>query len=399
MASQPLLRPKTPFHVGFLIGVMVMLVALIPSSMVVPAFGGFGHPATLLALLLFALWVLSRLHHRLLLPGAQPMRWLVWLCLAAAAGTYAAGLWQGMSPAQEELANAILLGSLGFFGVVLATTDAIRGKERLEGLICVALLGATIIALLGLVRAVTATDVTAYLEIPGMVHLQESEAAAITPEMGVVLALMLPFAIHMGRFALTRPQRQWWAAAGTLIAVGVALAPSRATLLAAGVALAALAPAWSWRTRFNLLAPMALGAVGLLYVMPELPAEVAQMFSRPGNDVVALAAGRWVVPAEVWPAGHWMVGASALGLLHVGAFVMAALALRRSVMLADRHLCACLMAAQLVAIALGFTFAPLDLSTYTVFMAIVTGGAAVMWRLTAPRVRRVIRGAKAFRVI
>ena len=72
-AAQEALRPavfgpvaaqrESPFNVG-VIGVVVMLVALVPSAMVVPIFGDFGHPATLLCLLLMAFWVMTRLDHR-----------------------------------------------------------------------------------------------------------------------------------------------------------------------------------------------------------------------------------------------------------------------------------------------------------------------------------------------
>jgi hypothetical protein len=153
-------------------------------------------------------------------------------------------------------------------------------------------------------------------------------------------------------------------------------------------------PAWNWRTRVNLLAPSALALAALVYLVPELPGLVVTLFTGPGNGVVAVARGSWApVQESAWPAGHWIVGVSAIAILHFGGFVMAAIAFSRSVMLEDRHLCACLMATQTMALVLGFTFAPLGLGTYSVFVAVVTGACAAMWRITAPRVRRVAREA------
>src|SRR5262245_1406293 len=135
MFGQSTIQRRGPFNASLVIGVIVMLVALVPSALVVPGLGDFGHPATLLCLLLMATWLMTRLHHSLIAPGSQPMRWLVWLCLAAAFGSYAAGLWRGMTPGQEETAIRALVGGLGFAGVVLATSEGIRGKERLNGLL------------------------------------------------------------------------------------------------------------------------------------------------------------------------------------------------------------------------------------------------------------------------
>jgi hypothetical protein len=376
------------------IGLIVMLVALVPSAMVVPGFGALGHPATLLCLLLMAVWVLTRLHHSMIAVGAQPMRWLVWLCLAAAFGSYAAGLWRGMTPGQEDAAIRALAGGLGFAGVVLATAEGIRGKDRMDGLVGIMLVGAAIIAVIGLVWAAAAVDITAYLEIPGLARRGEGGGPRITPEVGAVMALMLPFAIHMGRFAATRPLRQWLGLTGVLMAAALVTAMSSVAFLALGVMLIVMIPAWNWRTRVNLLAPSALALAALVYLVPELPGSVVTLFTGPGNGVVAVARGSWApVQESAWPAGHWIVGVSAIAILHFGGFVMAAIAFSRSVMLADRHLCACLMATQTMALVLGFTFAPLGLGTYSVFVAVVTGACAAMWRMTAPRVRRVGREA------
>ncbi|GIH10151.1 hypothetical protein Rhe02_82180 [Rhizocola hellebori] len=381
-------------NAGLLVGFVVLLVALIPSAMVLPAFGEFGHPATLLCLLLMGIWLLTRLHHRMIAVGAQPMRWLAWLCLAAACASYAAGLWRGLTPAQDDMAIRALLGGLGFFGVILATSEGLRSKERLDGLICLTLIGAAVIAVLGMVWAAINIDITAYLDIPGLVRRGDAAGPRITPELGAVLVLLLPFAIHMGRFARTRPERGWMGLIGVLMVLALATAPSRTALLALAVLLVVLIPAWTWRTRFNLLTPSLLVVAAMLYLMPDLPRSIAKMFTEPGNDVVAAARGRWAaIPEQAWPGGHWLVGVIALAALHLGAFVLAALAFRRSVMLADRHLCACLMATQLMGIALGFTFAPFELGTYPIFMAIATGACAAMWRLSVPRRRRVVSQA------
>ena len=168
------------------------------------------------------------------------------------------------------------------------------------------------------------------------------------------------------------------------MAAALATAVSSVALVALGVTLIVMIPAWTWRTRVNLLGPTVLAVAASIYRYRKCRDRVAALFNDPGNDVVALARGSWApIQGGSWPAGYRRVGVAAIAVVHFWRVRDGSGPFHRSVMLADRHLCACLMATQLIALTLGFTFAPFELGTYAVFIAITTGACAAMWRITA----------------
>ena len=68
--------------------------------------------------------------------------------------------------------------------------------------------------------------------------------------------------------------------------------------------------------------------------------------------------------------------------------IVAFIALRRARTEEDKHLCACLIAVQVMAVAAAATFDSMGFSTYTTMLALMTGAAGAMWRFTHPA-RRV----------
>lgn len=415
------------FDVGFLVSIMVMLLSFIPSPLAVPALSDLGHPGTLVAIFLFGAWALSRTHPRLVTRGFQPMRWIMFLFLAAILASYAAGLMRGMPALEDNGAVRAIIGVLGFCGVILAMADGIHRKERLEGIVRVMLLGSALMAVIGIFQAFLALDITAYIQIPGLVyhgnlnglemrgagHLRVASTTGHYIEFSTVMAMMLPFAVHMGRFAPTRPMRQWSGVAGCLMFMAVPMTMSRTGIVALAMALIVMIPAWSWRIRFNIVLPCIGMMIMLVFAMPGLLGTVIGLFQGWDNDpsvqsraddwetVQPWLSGHWIfgrgqgtfIPTEyTWLDNQWLqqlvgggiIGVIALAVLHIGAVTMASIAYRRSTSLADRHLCACLIATQMIAVAVAFTFDSLGFRTYALFLAILTGAAAAMWRLTAP---------------
>jgi hypothetical protein len=415
--------------IGFLVSIMVMMLSLIPAPLIVPALSDLGHPGTLMALLLFGIWVMSRMHPRLVTRGQQPMRWIIGFFFTTILASYAAGLMRGMPTLEDNAAIRHIIGTLGFFGAVLAVADGVPRKERLEGLIRVMLLGGGIMAVIGIIQSVMKFDITAYIQIPGLVYhgdlnglasrgagqLRVNSTAGHYIEFSTVMALMLPFAVHMGRFSPTRAMRQWAGISGALMFLALPMALSRTGIVALAVGMLVMVPAWNWRMRFNLVIPTVVLMIMLIFAMPGLLGTVLGLFS--GWDTDPSVQGReedWaIIDAQGWMTGNWIfgrghgtfipteyiwldsqwtmsligggiLGVFALALFHLGAITLATIAFRRSTSLADRHLCACLIATQMIAIAVGFTFDSLGFRTYAFFLAILTGASAAMWRFTRP---------------
>lgn len=416
------------FDAGFLISIMVMALTFIPAPLAVPALSDLGHPATLMALLMCGAWCLSRTHHRLVTRGPQPMRWLMGAFFTAMLASYAAGLMRGMPSLEDNGAVRAMFATLAWIGVILAMADGVHRKERLDGIIRVMLLGGAIIAIIGIMQSFLSFDITIYIQVPGLVYhgnlnglemrganlYRVASTTGHYIEFSTVMAMLLPFSVHMGRFAPTRPMRQWSAIAGLLMFIAVPITMSRTGIVALGVALIVMIPAWSWRVRFNIVVPCLVMLTGLVFAMPGLMGTVVGMFGGWDNDPsVQGRAEDWDL-VQPWLADHWIlgrgqgtfipseytfldnqwlqqlmgggiVGVVALSLVHLGAITLAAMAYRRATRLADRHLCACLISTQMIAIAVGFTFDSLGFRTYAFFLAILTGAAAAMWRLTQPQ--------------
>lgn len=412
--------------VGFVIGAMVIVLAFIPSPLAVPGFSELGHPGTLMALFIFGGWALSRTHPRLATHGPQPMRWAVMFFVIALLASYAAGLIRGMPSIEDNAAIRAIIGSLAFLGIILATADGVHTRERLDGIVRVMLFGGAVVAVIGILQAVLVLDITQYIQVPGLVYhgnlnglesrgsqLRVASTTGHYIEFSTVMALLLPFAVHMARYAPTRPMRQWSGVAGATMFFALPIALSRTGIVALAVALIVMLPAWSWRMRFNLIVPTMGLLVLLVFAMPGLLGTLFGLFGDWDNDASVQGRdedwemimergwldGHWIlgrgqgtfIPTEyTWLDNQWLqqlvgggiVGVAALASLHLAAIVLSAIAYRRATQPADRHLCACLIAAQMVAIAVGFTFDSLGFRTYAFFIAILAGAAGAMWRIT-----------------
>jgi hypothetical protein len=404
---------------------MVMILAFIPAPLTVPNLSELGHPSTLLALFICGVWVLSRTHPRLVTRGPQPLRWAVTFFFIALLASYAAGLMRGMPSIEDNAAIRAIIGTFAFCGVILAVADGVHQRERIDAIIRVMLLAGAIIAIIGIMQAVLVFDVTRYIQIPGLVYhgdLNGLEArgalyrvASTTGhyiEFSTLMALLLPFAVHMGRFSPSRPMRQWCAVSGALMFLALPIALSRTGIVALAVALIVMVPAWSWRMRFNLVVPSIGLLIMLVFAMPGLLGTLVGLFGNWDNDASVQGRdedwqmimdrhwldGHWIfgrgqgtfIPTEyTWLDNQWLqqlvgggiVGVAALASIHLAAIVMSAIAYRKATQIADRHLCACLIAAQMVAIAVGFTFDSLGFRTYAFFIAILTGMAGALWRI------------------
>jgi O-Antigen ligase len=416
------------FDVGFLISIMVMMLAVIPSPLAVPALSDLGHPATLMSFLLFGAWTLSRMHARFVTRGLQPMRWIMLFYFTGMLASYAAGLMRGMPSLEDNGAVRAIIATVGFMGVILCMADGVHSLSRLDGIVRVMLLGGAIMAVIGILQAMLALDITQYIQVPGLAYhgrlngLEERGAglfrvASTTGhyiEFSTVMAMLLPYAVHMGRFAPTRPMRQWAAVGGALMFLAVPMTMSRTGIVALAMALIVMVPAWSWRMRLNIVAPTLVLLTSLIFTMPGLLGTLLGLFQGWDNDPsVQGRAEDWdLIMEKHWLDGHWIlgrgqgtfipteytwldnqwlqnligggiVGVFLLALMHLGAITLAGIAYRRS-QGATRHLAACLISTQMIGVAVGFTFDSMGFRTYAFFLAILTGAAACLWRLTAP---------------
>ncbi len=281
-------------------------------------------------------------------------------------------------------------------------------------------------AAIGILQALLRIDLTEYMVVPGLVAKSdalefETRGAAIRVasttthyiEMSAFLAAVQPFAVHLALFSETKRQKRLSFVAALVIAAGIAVTVSRTGIVALALMLIVLFPVWAWRTRFNIAVVLvgAVGAFGLL--VPSLFRTLTRLFDDPGGNssiqarterytlawnyfaehpLLGRGTGTWIAPQYQIMDNQWIetalsggiIGALTLLGLMVTGIVLATKAMRRATTPVHRHLAACLIATQVMAIAVAGTFDSLAFSTYTAILALTVGLCGTVWRLTHP---------------
>jgi O-antigen ligase len=291
-------------------------------------------------------------------------------------------------------------------------------------------------ALVGLASYALRRDLAESIQIPGLVlhgdHLgleargygfvRVGSTATHYIEFSTVMAMVLPFAIHLVMFARTKAMRQNALISSLLIAAAIPVALSRTGILAAGVGLLSMSFAWGWRTRLNVGGIGIAVLAGIMVVQPGLLGTIRSLFLGMGNDpsiqgrtqdwdtMMAYFAERpwfgrgmgtfipdlYIVVDNQWLqqlVGGGLIGVAALLALHVAGFVAAMVARSRSSSAEDRHLCACIASIQPIAIVANATFDSFAFSTFVATLALITGMSGTIWRLSHPN--RQVRASRA----
>ncbi|MEV6495419.1 O-antigen ligase family protein, partial [Actinoplanes sp. NPDC051633] len=340
--------------------------------------------------------------------------------------SYAVGYWRGLTSMEANGADRAILAALAFTGVILTAADGIPNWDRLRGVLRVLVWCAAIVGFIGLVQFVFWLDVTEYVQIPGLtsngvVPGFEQRGGAIRVasttthyiEFSTVMAMTLPFAIHFARFAPERRARQLFIIASLLIAAAIPATVSRTGFVAVALAFVVLIPVWGWRMRFNMAVIGTFIVAGLMVIKPSLTNTLVELFANAGKDTSITArtkryemvgyyfsqrpwfgrgTGTWISPQYQFLDNQWLatalsnglVGVAALALLHFAAITLAVISLRRSASTEDRHLCAALIATQLIALVVAAFFDSLSFSTYAMVVALMVGLTGAVWRLTHP---------------
>lgn len=419
-------RRRGLVDLGTLLSLLIVTLYLLPSALVLPQLTALGRPALMIGLLLAVVWAVTKAHPQLAMRGPQPIRWAVGFWLAALLLSYAAGQDRGLTELEANSTDRQLIYTAVFCGVALACADGIPNRRRFDDLVRVLAASAAIVAVIGIVQAVLGYDITQFIQLPGfelhhdLVGLQGragfDRVASTTGhyiELSAVMAATLPFAIHLTRFGGTPLARQLGLCCALTIAAVIPLTLSRTGLLAVFAMGVTMLPAWPWRTRFNVLAAGSLLLAFAILARPGLVGTIASLFIGLGEDpsiqgrtddyeIVSefIAERPWLgrgpgtfVPelylildnqwlAEMIQGG--VLGVAALAGIHLTAIALCVIVLRRSTTAADRHLAACLLSVQVVAVIGSATFDSFAFTTFATTIALGTGMAGALWRLTHP---------------
>jgi O-antigen ligase len=427
-------RLQVRLDVATVIALLVCLLYMLPAALIVPGLTFAGRPALVLALGLFAWWLLARLSPSLFVVGPQPLRWACLFYLVSILLSYIAGLLRGLPTLEANRQNFTLLVTFEFIGLVLMAADGVANWERLRKILRVFVWAAAFMAVIGLIQSVFEYDIAQRLVVPGLEIKDEladfqkrgdgglfrvAGTAFHYIEFSTVLAMAVPFGLHFARFAPTKRGRRTFAVLTLLIAAAVPVAISRTGVVALGAAMAVMfLAAWNWRTRYNMLVitvavlgaltvlrPGLLGTLKAMFLFADEDPSVtgrtddytmvSHWFSQrpwlgrgPGTlipDLYIILDNQWLMTLVTCG----IIGTLALAVFHLTCITQAYVALRRSTTEEDRHLCAALISSQVVAILVGATFDSFNFTTFAFTLALMSGLCGAVWRFTHPA--RVVR--------
>jgi polysaccharide biosynthesis protein PslJ len=278
---------KPKFDSVTLLSAYLILLFFIPSTLVFGPLGGAGTPAIVISLCIL-LWYTASWISGQIIPsgGGRPVRIGMFIFSIAALASFVAAMTRDISSSETLGADRELIILASWVGLVVVMSQSITSYDRLNTLLRRAVVGGSIVGLIGIVQHYVGIDVTKVLQIPGLVPrvdattllnrngLNRPSSTTTQPiEFGVVMAMLLPFSLQQafssapadvkpGRF------RRW--APVVLIALAIPISLSRSGIVGAAVAMLFLLPTWNLRRRLAVLGSVLFGLVGLKGAAPGL---------------------------------------------------------------------------------------------------------------------------------
>lgn len=289
-------RPQR-WDVTSVLTVYVVLLLAVPSRLSFAPLGGGGTPAVVVACGLLIWWLAAGVlssSPRVL--SAVPLRLALWALTVGLLLSYVVATTRVIESAEQRSADRGLIGVAALLGVALVAADGISDRQRLTVLLRRLVLGTACIAAIGIVQYFTGFDLALHIHVPGLAAtgelggiggrsvLRRVAATAIHPiEFGVVLAAVLPLALH---FALHAPRgrRGWPRAATALIGVAAPMSVSRSAFVGFAAASLVLLAGWNRSRRIGFLVLTPLFLVGMRLLAPGLIGTIRSLFLHLGSD-------------------------------------------------------------------------------------------------------------------
>lgn len=287
--------PRSRDALGALTVYVVVLFA-VPARLVFGPLGASGSPATIMGLGFLFWWITARVVPSLgVARGFSPIRIAVALLVASVAASYA---WSALHPLAADQRSGADLGALAilsFTGVALVANDMLGRKETVEALLRRLVIAAAMLAGLGILQFGTGFDIAQFVKIPGLQanhalhfigersNFRRVAGTATHPiEMGMVLATMLPLALHYAAYAATHKRR--WQLMALVIGIAIPMTLSRAAILGTICAFIFLFFTWPGTRRALTLLLAPVFVVLMRIAIPGLVGTISSMFTNLGKD-------------------------------------------------------------------------------------------------------------------
>lgn len=299
----------------FFSALYAVLLFCIPTRLIVGPIGAPGTPANLLAITGLLWWCCATIGGLNPRRGLSPIRVAIGFFAISGLVSYAAGqfagwyqpadihqrsdrLWTQLNASEVtatvgSAADRGLLALAGWLGIALMTAEGIRSWQQLEHLVSWIVGAATVVASLGILQYFTGANLAGFLQIPGLTPLSSFGAtfsrsdlnrvvstSAHPIELGVIMAALLPMALHRSLFS---KRRITWIPT-LLIGLAALMSVSRSAIVVAAVAL--LVMFLGWPNRWRLVALAVVPVAGLIgpIALPGLLGTIRSLFTGLSSD-------------------------------------------------------------------------------------------------------------------
>lgn len=283
-----------------LVKLYLILLVLIPAQLVIAPVGALGSPATLLGIGCFLWWLAAHAIPSALPPrGRQPARTALFVFTGAILVTYASAVLHYLPADQLSGADRGVLSVVSWTGIALVCMDLLHDRASVERVLRLLVDLTTVLAGVGALQFLTGFDVARLYAIPGLTanysiatiterdDFRRVQAMASHPiEFGVVLAVVLPLALHYAFASRGQawPRRAWRWTAVVLIACGAFMSVSRSAILCIAVAFVILLAGWRGSRRALALLCAPVFVVGMRLAIPGLVGTIASLFTGLSSD-------------------------------------------------------------------------------------------------------------------
>lgn len=296
MAGASPFAPKRPDAVTWVMIYVVTLYA-IPSRLVVDALGSAGAPSMLFGLMSLGVWALYQFGR----PTSdtdpfevRPVRRALVGFLLCVGISYLMAMIRPIDGDEVSPADVAMLSLFSWSGTLLIANDGLLSLDRVRTLVGRLAWAGGLLGLLGLVQFVTSDPIIDRLSIPGLRVAQfevfargdfvrPSGTATHPIEFGIILAMLLPFALHSAFHGKHRTWVTRWLPI-VLLTAATALTLSRSAYVCAAVAVLVLFVGWPPERRKVFLIGLLVATVALFAAVPRLFGTISSLFRNLGDD-------------------------------------------------------------------------------------------------------------------
>ena len=408
-----------------ILSLYLVLLFVIPGRATLPALGGAGRPAFLLAAGALLWWVTTRAVVPFAVRGRQPMRWVVAGVFLAACSAYAAGAGRALPGNELRSSDRLMMAPFALVGVALLAMDGIKDRERLQALLRrIGYLG-VFLAGVGALQFLFEIDLNPRLVLPPLsLNLPLIEAGSrpgtellrVTGttthyiEFGVVLTMIMPITIHLAMFARRQWARLGWWSSTLFIAGASTFSLSRSATIGLLLVLVVLVLSWRPRLQWRAAVVSVLALAVFRALVPGLLGTIKGLVNNAGQDSSVDArtvdydrAFEFIASRPLFGRGAGtflpenyffldnqfllttieggLIGLAGLLLLYGGSYAMG-----RSIRFGPgdeetRHLGQALSTTVVIGFVVCATFDSLSFLTYTGLLYLVVGLIGATWRL------------------